>query len=307
MLQRLRGFKAEARSRFPSIPDPALDVWPLREHDALAVYDFIEVRGRPCVALDIGTFIGLSAFSLALNPLVRRVVTVDPNPLLHAEINEKVDVVGTTVTAEGIEDVRVQDVARMLLAHDEDVAAKTTIVEGVVASPSPNTFEVVDISSLVDDADLIALVDGLHTPDGVQGDLSAIFGARPKAVAILDDCRHAWGPYVQAGVADFLSNAPGAYRFTLLADVSSSFAQSDLGFVYSTESADDVERSFNRLQQLYASFDPLALIAREEELQRIVIETRERLAQMQDTLSALENSLSWKLTRPLRVLRRAVR
>ncbi len=307
LLRSIRKFKEEAKRRFPVVPDPALDTWPLRDHDALALYDFLDELGRPeLTALDIGTFTGFSAFVLALHRNISRVVTVDPNPLLHEQINEHNAVVGKTVDPTELEDLRVLDVARELFDAFPEAGRKIEVVEGAVGLSPSGHEHAIDLTDFIRDGDLVAFVDGLHTAEGVEADLRAVFRARPDAVAILDDCRHAWGPYVQAGVAAFLRKN-GDYHFKLLADISASFAQSDLGFVYSAGRRPDVERAFEAIASLYASFDPLVMVMREEELQRTIADLRERLAaalgELQDwrrAMQQMESSLSWRVTVPLR-------
>jgi hypothetical protein len=310
LLQQLRSFKARLRERFPSLPDPAIDTWPLQEHDALALYDFLNALPRQSVAVEIGTFTGLSSFCLALHPKVSRVVSIDPNPLLHEEINAHAEIVGKTVDPGPIAGLRVLDVARQVLDDFPEAARKIELVEGVLG---PGAEQIDLAKHLGHDDDVVALVDGLHTAEGVRTDLEAVFDARPSAVAILDDCRHAWGPYVQAGVAELLGQR-GTYRFTLLADVSPSFAQTDLGVVYSQADAEMLEEAFRTLREWYAAFDPLAMVAREEELKEIVVETRRNLErasaraeEYERVLEKMRRSLSWRLTKPLRGVLRAFR
>jgi len=101
----------------------------------------------------------------------------------------------------------------------------------------------------------------------VEEDLSAIFESNPRAIAILDNCRRFWGPFVQAGVASFMERAQGKYHFQLFGDLSSGMATSNLGIVYSDVDSVEIQRSLAELSQLFSErLDPLWLASREQEL-----------------------------------------
>ena len=113
---------------------------------------------------------------------------------------------------------------------------------------------------------LIALVDGLHSTDGVYGDLDALLSARPDAIVLLDDCRYFWGPFVLSGVARFLEQDPGKFHFRLFADLSHSLAASQLSVLYSSEDG-TLPMSVGRAVSLLSeTFDPLLILEREQEI-----------------------------------------
>ncbi len=123
------------------------------------------------------------------------------------------------------------------------------------------------MSELSAEEPLVAFVDGLHTSRGVQADLEAIFEFNPRAVAILDDCRHTWGPFVQAGVVRFMEGAQQEYRFRLLGDLSPGTATSNLGIVYPKVDGAEVQRVLREFAELFTErLDLLRLLRREEEL-----------------------------------------
>jgi hypothetical protein len=302
VLRRLDSYKRELKSRLPPLPNAGLETWPLLEHDVLAIHALLDVleSENEIVAVDIGTFLGLSAFSLALHPRVLRVISVDPNPRIADEL-AKSKVVGELDGLDDLGDVRVLDVAREVVGSFPDEARKIEMLEGSISKIAGGPNSVIDLRDRIGDAEVIALIDGLHTAEAVEGDLNALFSACATAVALLDDCRYLWGPDVQSGVAQFLRQREHSYRFRLLADISTSFAKSNLGLVYA--SGDNrVEAAFAALQSAYADFDPLVMLARQEELMRVSAEDREELMLARETLRMMQESRSWKITSPLRVL-----
>lgn len=302
VLRRLDSYKRELKTRFPPLPSAGLETWPLLEHDVLAIHALLDVlEGEDeIIAVDVGTFLGLSAFALSLHPRVLRVISVDPNPRIADEL-AKTKVVGELDGLDDLGDVRVLDVAREVVDSFPDEAQKIEMLEGSISRITDRPNSVIDLRDLVGDAEVIALIDGLHTADGVEGDLDAIFSAAANAVALLDDCRYLWGPDVQSGVARFLRQRDHSYRFRLLADVSTSFAKSNLGVVY-TSGDNRVEAAFAALQAAYADLDPLVVLAHQEELMRVSAQQREELMLARETLRMMQESRSWKITSPLRLL-----
>ena len=99
----------------PGVPREILDIWTLAPVDALAVSELLASVGRPVTVFDIGTFVGGSAFVFACHPAVVRVVSIDPNPLIADEINDKRATLGTWLDAIENTELRVQDVAALAL------------------------------------------------------------------------------------------------------------------------------------------------------------------------------------------------
>ena len=258
----------------PGLPEPTLRTWSISATDAVLVYEILDSFAEPVDILDIGTFLGASAFLFASHPNVQRVFTIDPNPYIADEINDKQNELAAYVNPHSLKGTRVHDVAKAALKQFPDVAAKIEFFEGVVSAPADQgkngaTVERFDMSSLqLSDSrtHLIALVDGLHSTDGVYGDLDALLSARPDAIVLLDDCRYFWGPFVLSGVARFLEQDPGKFHFRLFADLSHSLAASQLSVLYSSEDG-TLPMSVGRAVSLLSeTFDPLLILEREQEI-----------------------------------------
>jgi septal ring factor EnvC (AmiA/AmiB activator) len=105
----------------------------------------------------------------------------------------------------------------------------------------------------------------------------------------MDDCRHAWGPYVQAGVVDFVQQASDKYRFDLIGDLGPGLATSNLGIVYPHSRAAEVRKTLDQVRELFSQrLDPLRLLRREEELISTINSTTDDLRQLRKTISRLE-------------------
>ncbi len=317
----------------PGVPREILDIWTLAPVDALAVSELLASVGRPVTVFDVGTFVGGSAFLFACHPAVVRVVSIDPNPLIADEINDKRDTLGTWLDAIENTELRVQDIAALALARFPEVAERIDLRLGHLGAPSDlvsaQLTGAVPLPRPDDGASqLIVFVDGGHTADAVYEDLREIFRQRPDAVAVLDDCRYAWGPFVQAGVARFLDerSAQGdEHRFRLLADVAPSLGRANLGMVYKAREPllEDIVWAFAR--RFSKRMDLLRLLEREDELLQLQtaslqeLETaRERTEHLEaeikhvgkeliacrERVVDLEQSTSWRVTAPLRRVRR---
>jgi hypothetical protein len=287
---------------FPALPKRVVENWSIFRVDALAIGYFLRYYPRSVVVLEIGTFIGTSAFCFARHPNVTKVVSVDPNPTIFDELSDKRDEWGKRVNLEPLKDLKVLDVARTVLSEFSDEREKIQLLEGVVGSSqvgvkeqsqdSPKKIEVpvVDYS---DEVGVVAFVDGLHTREGVQADLTAIFERNPHAVAILDDCRHAWGPYVQAGIVDFMQQASDKYRFNLIGDLGPGLATSNLGIVYPHSFAAEAGKILKEIKAMFSQrLDPLRLLSREEMLIRTVNGVSQELHQMRKTNSHLKTQIA---------------
>ena len=126
----------------------------------------------------------------------------------------------------------------------------------------------------------MAFVDGLHTREGVLADLEAIFDRNPSATVFLDDCRHAWGPFVQAGAVDFMERVSGEYHFQLVGDLGPGLARSNLGIVYPDSNAAETRKTLADVGHVFSRrLDPLRLLSREEELISTVNRTNQKLVQ----------------------------
>ncbi len=277
----------EAVSRlFPALPKDYVDAWSISKVDALALGHFLECYPRKVVVLDVGTFVGVSAFHLASQPKVLRVTSVGPNPTITDEIEDKSDILDTDIDLGPLQSLRTLDVARAALAEFGDEQRKIQLRVGTVGSNQGGSFnnpERVEVPMLEpsEDASFVAFVDGLHTKGGVQADLEAIFEYNPRAVAILDDCRYAWGPSVQAGIVSFMEKAQEKYHFQLFGDLSPSVATSNLGIVYPDTDAAEVKQTLVEFSELFSErLDLLRLLCREEELINAVNSHRNEIGRL---------------------------
>jgi hypothetical protein len=284
---------------FPELKRRMLDNRSIHPVDAMIVGYLLEYHPRKAVVLEIGAFVGASAFCFASHPKVSRVISVDPNPMISDELVANSDVWVGRFDPESFKDLRVFDVARATFAKFGVERQKVQFCEGVVGSTKIGAKEghYVDQSKKIDvptvdsseNADLIALVDGLHTREGVQADLAAIFDQDPNAVALMDDCRHAWGPYVQAGVVDFIQQASEKYWFDLIGDLGPGLATSNLGIVYPNSRAAEVRKTLDQVRALFSQrLDPLRLLSREEELISIINNMTGNLQHLRKTNSRLK-------------------
>jgi hypothetical protein len=273
---RLDEYKQTISRLFPVLPKDPVDAWSISEADILALGLLLECYPQEVTVLDIGTFVGASAFFFASHPKVTRVVSVDPNPTVADEINDKSEMLGVEIDSEPLGNLKVLDVARAALAEFPDEDRKVQLHVGSVGSnrtgikgSSSDGSERLEapMLELSGEKALVAFVDGLHTKEGVQADLEAIFEYNPRAVAILDDCRHAWGPFVQAGVVSFMEGAEDEYDFRLLGDLGPGVATSNLGIVYPKADGAQVQGVLANFVELFTErLDPLRLLRREEEL-----------------------------------------
>jgi predicted nuclease with TOPRIM domain len=273
---RLAEYKETISRLFPILPKDCVDTWSISEADVLALGLLLECYPQKVAVLDIGSFVGASAFFFASHSKVTRVVSVDPNPRLAEEINDKSEMLGVKIDPEPLGKLRVLDVARTVLAEFPDENRKIQLHVGTVGTGKTGITEdsaggseelEEPISELMGERSLVAFVDGLHTREGVHADLEVIFDHNPRAVAFIHDCRHAWGAFVQAGVASFLEGTRNKYDFRLLGDLGPALATSNLGVIYQKAHSGDVQRALAEFTDLFSErLDPLWLMRREEEL-----------------------------------------
>src|SRR6266404_4408850 len=200
-LRRLRAYKDTVARLFPALPRVCIDTWSILDHDALVIRHFLEALQHKVAVLEVGTFVGVSAYHFACQPNVTRVITVDPNPYIWDEVNDKVATIGIIVDTKQLRDLRVLDVAQAALDALHGERAKIEIKVGVLSTHSApalsSALKVAEVSvpepNSLDGARLVAFLDGLHSKEAVHGDLEAIFRGNPDAWVILDDCRYRWG------------------------------------------------------------------------------------------------------------------
>ena len=273
---RLAEYKETVSRLFPILPKDCVDVWSISEADVLALGLLLDCYPHKVAVLDIGSFLGASAFFFASHSKVTRVVSVDPNPTIAEEINDKSEMLGVNVDPEPLGNLRVLDVARTALAEFPDENRKIQLHVGTVGTSKTGVTEDSTggpqrlegpVSEVLGERSLVAFVDGLHTREGVHADLEVIFDHNPQGVAFLHDCRHAWGPFVQAGVVSFMEGTRNEYDFRLLGDLGPAIATSNLGVVYPRAHSGDVQRALADFTELFSErLDPLSLMRREEDL-----------------------------------------
>lgn len=293
-LARFDDYQAAAADLFPALPRNLIDLWSLTPDDAMALSCFFDCWHRRTAVIEIGSFIGASAFFFGQQPGVEHVLSIDPNPLVAVEINDKKESIGSSVSPEALDGVRVFDIANRVLAASPDTKATIEFVEGVAASPEDETlssgnFRTVAIpaAGALDIDETIGFVDGLHTASGVEADLTALARANPFGLIFLDDCRNYWGPFVQSGVAHFLEKFP--HRFRLLCDVHPSLSSSTLGLVYPHARTDEIETLLNRIgvyvEERYVSVVPSD---RETDARTMIRSLQEKLAASREAQARLK-------------------
>jgi hypothetical protein len=279
--KRLDEYKETVSRLFPALPRDYVDTRSISEVDALALGHFLECYPRKVIVLDIGTFVGVSAFHFAAQPNVLRVIGVDPNPKVVDEINDKSDMPGSSrIAPEPLQNLRVLDVARAVLAEFGDEQQKIQFHVGTVSDSGVGTqgaslhgLRKVETPVLEpsEGVSLVAFVNGLHTKEVVQTGLEYIFEKDPHTVAVLGDCRGPGGPFVQAGIVSFMEKAQEKYRFQLFGDLGPSIATSGLGIVYSDIDAAEAKQTLVEFSELFSErLDLLRLLRREEELINVI-------------------------------------
>jgi hypothetical protein len=273
---RINEYKDTMSRLFPILPMDYIDTRSISTADALALAHFLRCYPREVIVLDVGTFVGVSAFHFASQSKVLKVISVDPNPMVADEISDKSDVLGSSIDTEPLRSLRVLDVARTTLTEFGDEQKKIQLRAGTVGTDkvggqggSFDSLEKVEIPVLEpgSDVSLVAFIDRVHTKEGVRANLEAIFAKNSHAIVLLDDCRGSWGPFVQAGIVSFMENTHENYHFQLFGDLSSSVATSNLGVVYPDINAAEVEQTLVEFRELFTErLDLLRLLRREEEL-----------------------------------------
>ncbi len=263
--RKLNAYIEQLIQECPGLPEPTLRTWSISATDSVLVHEVLDSFTEPVDVLDVGTFLGVSAFLFASHPMVERVFTIDPNPLISDEINDKQDELDAYVNPDSLRDVRVHDVAKAALKRFPEEAAKIEFFEGVLSGPADHTVKRFDMAKLPNEQ-FVALIDGLHTSDAVYGDLEAVMSARPDAMVLLDDCRYFWGPFVLSGVARLLEENPAEFHLRLFADLSHSLAASQLAVFYASEDETLPGPIGCVVDSLSDMLDPLLMLEREQQI-----------------------------------------
>lgn len=227
-LEQLSEYKATVARLFPALPRHVIDNWSITDIDALALTRFLNRYPCEVVVLEIGTFVGVSAFHYASQPKVSKVVSVD----LNLSLTE----LGKSGWGDSFSpDMRPLDVAKAAFSCFPEQQRKVRFVAGTAASLEQEVY--------ANEEPLVAFVDGSHSKEAVEADLRAIFEKYPYAVAVLHDCvniKH--GPGVLMGVATFGGTSSRGYRLRLFKQLDTDPRHPNLGILYPEAVASQVER-----------------------------------------------------------------
>lgn len=274
---------------FPEFPKHAASDAFLSPADALALGYFLEHCPRGASVLETSASAGASAFFFASHPNVTRVVGVEKNPKLTDWLATVPDARGETVDLDSLEGVRALDVARAALAEFGEEQEKIKLREAAADDARAGTLGM----DAADGAGLMAFVSGLQTREGVRAHLEEILEQNPRTLVLLDNCRHARGPFVQAGIVDFMEQAKDDYLLQLMGDLGSGLAGCSLGILYPGTVADETDKVLSAVERAFSErLDPLRLLSREEDLIANVNRTNQELAQARRNVNKLESQVS---------------
>src|SRR5215212_8593047 len=297
--RRLEEYKGTLRRLFPTLQRDLLDAQSLRDVDAIVLALFLRCLPPGLSVLEVGTSFVVSTFHLASQPSVLRVLGIDPDPPEETAPDDTSNIPDTK--PDPLQEASALDLARAALAEFAEESAKIQLLTGEVGSvwtaavdpPDGRADSPPPVPGLSEDEPLLAFLNGARTGESVEKDLRVIFDASPRAVAVIDHCRGAEGPFVQAGIASFLDGARGKYSFRLFADLTSGVATSNLGIVYPDVDSAELEGCLEELSHLFSDrLDPLWLASREQEMISVVNTYKEEAehlnGQNQDLLAELQ-------------------
>jgi hypothetical protein len=305
-LTALDDYKDAAARLFPALPRRALDEGAPSPVDALALGHLLEHHPhREVTVLEVGAPVGLSAYFFASHPKVSRVVSVGPNREVSAELLAgSPDARSGALPHEPSTGVGTLDVARATLAEFGEERKKIELVEGEVGGAlagtggapanSPRKTDVPAVDPQ-EGTSLVAYMGGVYGREEARVTLEAIFDRNPQARFVLvNGCRYARGPFVQAGVVDFMEQAPVEYRFRLVGDLGPGLARSSVGILHPEPEADLIGRILSELSETFSRrLDPLRLLEREEDLIAVI----GRLNQELNGVRKSENQLEARISR----------
>jgi hypothetical protein len=308
-LTQVEDYKDEVTRIVGTVPRETIELWSIFRDDALALSCFLDSLAETVAVLDVGTFVGVSAFLFASHPSVRQVLTVDPNPLVQDEIRTTGETAGLQIAPEVLDSrqpLRVQEVARAVLETFPDARERIRFEEGVISGSDASVRKVAVPDHSACGADrLIVFLDGLHTSSAVFSDLTTVLRASPHAIVFLDDCRYYWGPFVQAGVARFLDTHP-EYDFKLICDSSSIVGTCTLGIVCHVDVRRTVEDAIQGvIKTVGATYGTLSAVDRVPELQQRIAALQEDIVLQTDQLAESTQTVE-RLTRTVGDLRSAL-
>lgn len=229
-------------------------------------------------------------------------MSVDPNLVIAEELTANSDVWQRKIDLDTLKGLRTLDVARKILEQFPKQRDKIKFHEGVIGTKQIGAkgkqiedLDTVQVPEIPESKEtgLIAMVDGLHTKDGVYKDLQAIFERNPRAIVFLDDCRHRWGPLVQAGAVKFMEQASEEYQFKLVGDIAAGLASSNFGIVYPASASRHISDTLAEVGDMFSNrLDPIRLLGREEALVGLINQLEEELQQTRNASKKLEKQNS---------------
>lgn len=252
--------------RFPGLPSEAVEQWSLTETEALQIGLFLEAMPQgngELGVLDLGPPDGLTALHLAEQPKVIEVVCAGEDIELSGYTNAHGPPFDTSlleVSREALADFQEREVIKL---PGEDEAASAVGLPTVV------------------------LIRGAGTRESTEESLRRAFEANSEVLALVSGCRGERGPFVQAGMVDFVQQNPGV-KIRNFSELGPGLANSGLSLLYSSAVSERAERSLDKLASGFSKrLDPLVLLAREEELIRLCNRFKEEAEQSQVEIERL--------------------
>lgn len=284
----LDAYRDTVERLFPVLTRYRLDSLSVSAADALFVGHFLDAYPRRVPVFERGVALGSATFLLASHPKVSKVLGTDPNPSIGKSVPSDSDDLEGSGAMESLESLKVLDVAHAVLAEHAAVRWKVTLHES--KQDSTTTPGLAEESA---DGDVIVLINDARGREDVYEELAALFDAHPQSIAFIGNCRGGRGPFVQAGVADFLEKTRDDYRFRLGSDLGFGLADSILGVIYAGQAAAEMNEVLGEISGRFSErLDPLQLLQREEELLESVNATKRELDRTRKINSELNNRLS---------------
>lgn len=291
-LSLLRKYEDMVEKLFPDLGKRTIDSHSGSAADILFMGQFLSGCSHGAVILEKGVSIGNSTCSLASHPKVSRVIGVDRNPLISGNPQAHRSVPNGSQDHESSNGLRMLDIARATLAeyvtenqkvelHDRAQIAKKDMLPAVSSAKGEY---------------LVIILNDPENREEVANELESIFEQHPQAIVFLSHCRYSKGPFTQAGMVDFQSQAEGEYHFRLIADLGPGLAGSNLGIIYSEQSASRVEETLEEVRKSFSErLDPLRLLQREEEFVEALNRSGQDLRKTNSRLRAQVTELEQQL------------
>lgn len=270
--RRLEEYRRAALVRFPGLSTDIMDGWFLPEADAVVLGLFLDSLPRAVKVLDLGSPDGLSALYLAGQRNVSEVICAGRDARIASESPD----------------------GHLPQENDGLLSISRSVLDGFREREKirlPGDENVTDASGVPPS---VALVRSAPTREGVREGLRWAFECNPGILALVSGCRGDNGPFVQAGMVDFLEDRRSV-EIKALGELGPGLATSGLSLVFEGGSG-AVEDALGRLAGEFSRrLDPLKLLSREEELIRIsnrfrdeAEQTRRELAWMKVRNESLE-------------------